>query len=185
MDLTLYRQAAGDLAPPDGLEALRAFECRDATDQAFLAEGLRAVKAKAKELEARRAGVAKPLRAAAKEVDSWFRPALEALKEAEGLIKGKLAAYLAARPALNTAALQEVARAETVEEATEALASVQPAAMPEGTHTRKVLKWEVTDEDAIPREYLMVNKGLIDHVVCQGIAVPGVRTWREVIVVAR
>jgi len=58
----------------------------------------------------------------------------------------------------------------------------------EGVSTRKMWKWEVLDAGMIPREYMVVDVGMVTRVVQASkgrVEIPGVRVWQEEIMVGR
>jgi hypothetical protein len=185
MNLEPYRKAAGDLTPSPDVQLLVSWHVNDAESERLAVEALRWVKAKAKELDTRRKTVTGPLRAAAKEVDGWFKPALEALKAAEERLKDELVRFHFRKPEANAAAILEAQAAATPVEAHAALSRVAEESMPAGTHTRRTKRWEVVDFDLLPRDYLVPDEIAIRNAVNKGIEVPGVRVWTEESVVVR
>lgn len=130
--------------------ALAYLEARTITtgdDAKWANDRLHDVKAQWKLLEERRTTVTKPLHAALREVNGWFKPVQSALEKAEQILKGKLGDYMRA-----TTAAREVAMLEVSAGNNEALAATAPAAPLEGIGVREVWDFDVTDPDAVPRE---------------------------------
>lgn len=128
------------------------------------AESLRMVKHYAKQLEEIRTSVTKPLNMALRNVNDWFRAPADALVKAERTLKFAMAAF----------ERFEVGRTD------EERAPVRAAGIGFGTSWT----YKVTDESAIPREYLMVDHDKIRKVVqtmkektqIPGIKVESIRT---------
>lgn len=161
-ELSVYRKQAGDLDGEakhagEALAEFRSLAIRSDADQDFAAEILRDVKAKHKALDEARLGVTRSLRDNIDTINSWFRPALSLLKEAETELKGKIAGYVREVAERNRLALEAAADAGTPEEATEALAIVKPTALPQGVSMRHVWNYAVTDVAKVPRRFLTVD----------------------------
>ncbi len=75
------------------LEGARDWKITTPDAAARAGEDLKAVKTLAKQIEGKRTAITGPLNKALKEVNSLFRPAKGWLKEAEGILKGKLLEY--------------------------------------------------------------------------------------------
>lgn len=69
------------------------------------------IKTKHKEIEAKRKNITNPLNKAQKELNEFFKPALDALKKAEGQIKQKVANCIEERLETRDAILNEIADA--------------------------------------------------------------------------
>jgi len=167
-DLTPYRKQAGDLdgehaATVAALRELDTFTVTSDEDSAFAADLIREVRAKHKELDDRRKEVTGPLNGTVKTINGWFKPALDALENAEKKLKAKVALYMTEREKAAREALALAAAAQTAQEATAALAAAPaPAAMPQGVSMRTVWRWRVTDAQAVPREFCSPDAARID-----------------------
>lgn len=174
------------------LEALDGWTVDSDEDNAFAAEMLQDVKQRHKRLETERKKITKPMNAALRAVNDLFRKPREALEQAERLIKGEIAAYLEAREEANTAAFEAAADAETVEEASAALASVEDASTPAGVSVRYKWRAVVVAEDLLMPQFLSPDRAKIEawassHKGPDGepLPIPGVRFDREPIVSSR
>lgn len=133
------------------LEALDAIAVANQADLDFVGELLVNTKERFKALEDRRTRITKPILAAKREVDALFCPVLDPLKAAEKILKDKIAAYTIARDAERMAALPAVASGDV------APLALVPAEMPKGVSMRTQWSYEVTDADALPRQFLTVD----------------------------
>lgn len=105
------------------LEAAQARQIVTAQDYAVVADELKAVKAKWNEIEAERDKLQKPIRAAAAAIQAFFTPPLNFLKQAEGILKGKLQTWddeQEAKRRAEQARLDEIARQERLKREAEA-----------------------------------------------------------------
>jgi len=140
-------------------------------DYDLASQVLREIKTKAKETKAQKDSATKPLKQVAKTIDGWFKPALDSMKEAERLIKVAMNTYLL---------LKEKARVEAMKKAQALAMSEKPAALAaarelivnsraeatsEGISQIEVWGFEITDVNALPREYLMPNEAAIKAMV--------------------
>lgn len=174
------------------LEALDGWTIDNPEDQEFAADMLRDVKKRHKALEGKRKTITKPLLEAKRAVDDLFRAPREALEQAERILKGKIAGYLEAVEAANTEAVEAASNAETVDEASEALANVEHVDAPKGVSVRYVWKPRVIAEDLLDRRFLSPDMGKIkawmkEHTKPDGepLAIPGVAFDKSPIVSAR
>jgi len=193
-----FQTLAGDtlalLSHAQGIEI--ANDAQDAEAKAFLAQ----LHTASKRWEELRHWFVDPLNRQVKEINARFKAAADPVGEAEGLVKDKVAVYFRVR--------QEAARKEQerLRRAAEAKAARQAAraaargeeppaptiplpsvAAPEKTvrtaagsvTVRRVWRFEVLDETAVPREWLMVNEKAIGAAVKAGIrSIPGVSIYQ-------
>lgn len=191
-ELAPYRQQAGDLDAEHRemvatLRELDTFTIATDEDSAFAADMIREVKAKHKELDERRKEVTGPLNTTIRTINSWFKPALDALESAEKKLKSKVALYMQDCEARAREAIAAAAAAENAQEATLALAAAPPpAAMPQGVSMRKVWKYRIVDESAVPARFCSPDPAKIDaelrgRVRDEGTApeIPGVEFYQE------
>ncbi len=166
--------AAESSAAADVLEALAAMPVASQEDLDFAGTMLVDVKAKFKALEEKRTAITKPINAAKREVDALFAPVLEPLKQAEGILKEKIAAYTVAREAERRAALTSGE--------TNPLALV-PAEQTKGVSVREVWDWEVENRDIIPREFMYVAEDAMHHHINshkgEPPPIPGIRFYKR------
>lgn len=193
------------------LAQLREWPCITPEDEQDLADILGAIKSKSKDLEEKRTSITGPLNLAKRAVDALFRPAKNALEEAETIIKGKLAQADRRREEARRAALllaqESAAKAQAakaqgdvvqVQAATQAaavaLASAPTSgssAAPDGVHFRYQWKWELEDIGQVPMDFLALNHATMKIYTSRFKdredipPVSGIRFFRERIVVAR
>jgi hypothetical protein len=174
------------------LEALDGWTIETADDNALAGEALRDVKRRHKKLEAERKKIAGPLLEAKRAVDALFKPPREALEQAERMIKGKIAGYLEAVAERNTAAVEVASTAESLDDASAALATIEHAEAPAGVNVRHTWRAVVIAEDMLDRRFLSPDMSKIkawakEHADADGkpLAIPGVRFDREAIVSSR
>lgn len=169
------------------LVALVNFEVLTEDDQNFAAEMLRDVKAKFNLLEEKRTSITKPMNAALRAVNALFKPPQEALEKCEKILKQKIAGYLQAKEDANRELLLAAAEAETLEEASLALATVEVVQAPTGVSVRQVWKFEIINEGLVPVEYWSVDASKIKAAMGAGEPepIPGVRFFQEPIVTSR
>lgn len=154
------------------------------------AEVLAAVKGIAKRIDARRKEATDPLNASLKAIRGWFAPAMDACETAERELKAKIAAYHHGLEAARTTAMAQItaeASSGTVETALTVLSqSVEPEKV-KGLSTREIERFEVTDVNLLPVEYTLRVPDLehIGKAVAAGVTIPGVRTWKEIVVASR
>lgn len=161
-------------------------------DMQFAGDMLADVKGRMKRLEAQRTKITKPMNAAKKAVDELFKTPRTALEEAERLLKGKIAGYLEAAAEDNDEAYIEAAEAETVEEATAALATVRDVAAPKGVSVRYTYKPRIVNEGMVMPEFCSPDMGKIKAYMRENknddgspSPIPGVIFDREPIVASR
>lgn len=170
------------------LDALDGWAIDDAEGSELAAAMLRDVKARAKGLEEKRTSITKPINIALRAVNALFKPPKAALAEAEHALKGKIAAYLEACDAANTAALVAAGTASTPEDAAAALATVETVAPPGGVSVRYTYRAQVVDAGAVPSVFLSPDLALIEahgarmRAAGQPAGVPGV-TWEKIPIV--
>lgn len=135
---------------------------------------LQKIKGDAKRLDEQRKTATKPMFDAKKTVDSWFKPALDTLKECEDQLKAAIVNYTEEQERIRVEALERGDH-ET------AIAHSDPV-LPEGVQTRRTWKFEITDYDAIPREFLAVDVAKIQSYVTEHkdkASIPGVRAYLD------
>lgn len=119
------------------------------------------VKRMAKELEAQRTSVTKPMLAAKRTVDSWFTPQVKKLERVEDFLKDAISGYLK-----QTHADREQAPAETEE-----------LQMPTGLQARRKTLVKLIDIEAVPEAYLkpkQVDWAKVADAHKRGETVPGI-----------
>lgn len=162
-------------------EAIAQLQRVEITSQPMLdtvSQILRKVKADMKGLEAKRKSVTKPMLDAKKQIDAWFKPAMDSLKEFESLIKNAIGVYLARQEQEKLAAL---ASGDTS-------ALSRPAVeIPEGIQTRASWKYSIDNEQLLPRDYMCPDHAQIARVVAEfkdKTHIPGVSVYLDTTIAA-
>jgi len=169
---------------------------------------LKEVKAKAKALTAKRMEMTRPLDDSKKKIMAMFKPVLDRLGDLESLAKKTIVAYQskierlrieeqakreaeerrlreeqeAKAQALVDAGFTDVAEAVQAEEVEQPEPVELPRAKPAGLTERTYWRFRITDENMIPREFLMVDNVKIKKVVNElkeATAIPGIEVYSE------
>lgn len=154
------------------IEAFGAIVIADENTLNIAVDMLKQVKEQAKDLEAKKKAVTKPMNDAKNEVISWFKPALTVLAEAEKVIKDAISAYFEKQEADKVEALQAGDYATAI--------SIVKADKPEGLGTSVRWEFEIENESLLPREYLCPDLKEIGRVVAEfkdRANIPGVRVF--------
>jgi len=175
------------------LATVKGFRVETREDLELAAEVLADVKGRAKRIEAREKEITKPLNDALKSARALFKPVRDALAEIEALIKGQIAAFTADEARRNAAALRLAADAHAAGDARgtqEALARVATTKNVAGISTYQKWDFEILNEMALPREFLIPNLTTIrEHAShCTDdtpTPIPGVRFFPRVVVSSR
>lgn len=161
------------------------------------AELLKVVKHKFKVLDEERTISVKPLNEEVKEINAWFKPALERLKDCETELKKIMGAYSLLKQREQQRLLAEASKAS--EEALVTASSPQGNVMAliqqataaqapkvSGVSVSVVWKWELVDPAQVPDTYLSIDPAKIDAAVKAGErGIPGVRIYEDARVIAR
>lgn len=152
------------------------------------ADALKQIKARIVELEDKRKDITRPLDAAKKSVMDLFNVPVKRFKAIEASIKGAMAGYLERTENERQAQLEALAEAEPAE-ARALVVSAADKTAPEasGIQTRTVWEFEITDEDAVPRNFLTVDEKAIRAAVKLNegrTEIPGVRVFTRTQIVA-
>lgn len=172
------------------LDGLDAFVITSDDDMAYANELLIYVKSQYKTLEDRRKSVSKPLNDVLKTYNAWFKPALTALKDAETLLKQKIAeATATARRAQDEALkLVEASQGEGPAEVLAIAHGRDVVHVPDNVSIREVWDCEVVDPDLVPRAFCDPNpQRLLAYVNAFGAQaeVAGVKFFKKQIVTQR
>lgn len=154
---------------------------------AYASQVLHALIAAKEELDNRRTAATKPLNAALREINSWFKPAIDAYDEAVSSVRTRI---IMARGQVKEGmdnALRELQRAyDANDEEAVAVALGRHNMLAPATDSVPGLTfsehwgWEIVDFDAIPRQYLMVNSPLLQSEVKANkgnATIPGIRVF--------
>lgn len=172
---------------------LATLEVHTPQDIEIASDLLKDVKRDLNRLIARKEEITKPLSAALKSVRDLFRPAEDAYKDAEAILKRKIGdAQLRIRQANEEAmrAAQAALAENNYRQAALASSNIQATQAPQGISFQAQYEWRVVDAAAIPREYLVPDEKKISAVVkAQGReamrAIPGIVVEEKLGVVAR
>lgn len=191
------------------LHEARGLRVQTAEDYDEAAALRRQIKSAIDQAEAERKGQKEPFLRQSQAIDRAFKPAIEAFESAISLLDRTMREYRAAEEAKRKAA--ELKARELAEKERQRLEKLAAKAAAKGledtagelaraadsvptpvieTHVPKVdglsarltWKFEITDPDAIPREYLAVDEQAIGRVVRalkQNCRIPGIRVYSE------
>jgi hypothetical protein len=157
------------------IDSLEGIEIVDSDTNELVGELLKETHGKLKEIDAKRKEATAPLMQAKKAIDSWFKPAKDALEAAKKLLKDKTQNYYnelerQRQEALESGDLEEV------------LSTPEPATST-ATATRRVWTFEVTSLESVPRKFMCVDEGKIKDTIANGdpttLNIPGVRIFQE------
>jgi len=160
-------------------------------DIAAVSPLLQQIKGEIKRLEERKKAITKPLNDALKAVRDLFRPAEDALGQAEGHLKteigrAQLAIHEANRRAME--ATQAALAQNDVRGAALASGSIQATEAPAGISYREVLEFRIVDAAALPRGFLMPDERRIRAYITEHGAkasIPGVVIEKRLSIAAR
>ena len=179
------------------LEVVKEYVIQNDDEYADAAELLKVVKHKFKVLDDERTISVKPLNDEVKEINAWFKPALDRLKECETALKKIMGSYSLAKQQEQQRLLAEASKAaeaalvtasnpqqnvmQLVQQATAAQAPKVA-----GVSVSKVWKWELVDPAQVPAEYWSIDPAKLDAALKAGVReIPGVRVYEDARVVAR
>lgn len=161
------------------------------------AELLKVVKHKFKVLDEERTVSVKPLNDEVREINAWFKPALDRLKDCEGELKKIMGAYSLRKQEEQQRLLAEAAKAAEAALVTatdpqaDVMALVQQATATQapkvaGVSVSRIWKWELVDPAQVPMEYWSIDPAKLDAAVKAGAReIPGVRVFEDARVIAR
>lgn len=179
------------------LEVMKGYVIQSDDEYADAAELLKVVKHKFKVLDEERTISVKPLNDEVKEINAWFKPALDRLKECEAELKKIMGAYSLAKQQEQQRLLAEASRAAEAALVTASdpqanvMALVQQATDAQaprvaGVSVSRVWKWELVDPSQVPSDYWSIDPAKLDAAVKAGAReIPGVRVYEDARVIAR
>lgn len=153
-----------------------------------------------KKLESQRTFLVKPLNDHVKTINAQFKEWTTPLEKLGTALRGKILEYRQKQAALaadeqrrleeatrkRQEALDKKAEKKGIEAPTLVVPQVAPPPKVTGLSTRKVWKFQVTDEPKVPREFLTVDEAKIRQAVTVGTReIAGVRIYEEETVVIR
>lgn len=179
------------------VEVVKGYVIQNDDEYADAAELLKVVKHKHKLLDDERTISVKPLNDEVKEINAWFKPALDRLKQCETELKKIMGDYSlekqkeqqrllaeaakAAEAALVTSSNPQQSVMQLVQQATAAQAPKVA-----GVTVSKVWKWELVDPSQVPSEYWSIDASKLDAALKNGVReIPGVRVYEDARVIAR
>ncbi len=140
------------------------FTIASADDLAFAVEALTETKARAKYVAERKDAITRPLNEALKAARALFKPAEERFAEVEKIFKDAIATFHTMQAEHNARALATAAEAAAAgdtaatSEALETMARTEDAA---GISMRYTFGYEISDANAVERQYCAPNSALI------------------------
>ena len=166
----------------EGAGQLETIDIQTPEVAAMFDELLQDAHTKIKMLEAKRKEMKAPSLEAGRKVDELFKPAINAFETLKRQIKTKIQDWYDRQ-----AAEQRAALAEGTPEA--ALASLPPETT-NHTGVQKRWRWEVENENLVPRKFWTIDAALIEaearRVGHANVSIPGIRFWcREEVVMKR
>lgn len=176
-------------------DAARSWEVKSEGDVEDVAKYLKVIAESKKTIEERRQFLVRPLNNHVSAINEMFKRFLAPALEADRILRGKIADFRTeqARVRLEeqrradaaAAALQKRLDDEAAAEGTTA-PTVMPGTVlaPPSTignaSMRKVWKFDVLDDDLVPRDYLVVDETAIRKAVAAGVReIPGVRIYQD------
>lgn len=162
--------------------------CNTPEQYSFIGQALGQVKTQLKYWEDKRKRLTKPFLDTKREVDSWFKPILDAFKESERILKSKVSEYNRRAEQEQKAALASIEQAHAQQDTTALRAAASRLAPPpslENVSKRRVWDWRLVDANVVPREYLTIDRDAVIRAIKSGArAIPGLEIYqREIIAV--
>lgn len=141
-----------------------------------------------KAVKAQKDKILKPMNEAVKEVRNFFAPIEERVDQADQEIRGKILSYnrvVQEKQAKEQVKIEEKVAAGTMKQETAEKKLEKQAEQVAAIPTRKVAKLVITDEQAIPDEYWVIDMvKLRKAVISDRVAVPGTKVEMEETIVA-
>lgn len=168
-------------------EQVKAFVIYDQQGLDIAGSILKDVKARWKDIEARRKTITQPMQAALKNVQALFKEPLDYYAGIETMLKEKILEAQARARAAQDAALLAVQQAHAAGDRTQVAVAMHQAQQaeavnPEGLQTRSVWTYAVMDEQQIPREFWVVDHQALAAYVRQtkgSVKIPGVHIYEQ------
>lgn len=137
-------------------------------------------------VEKKRLSFTAPLNASLKEINGFFNPVRDAIKAKMNILGGKIIAWKTAedqkiaKEEARRQAISDKAAEKRGEENTKVVEVERVEKTIGLTTTKKVWTWELEDEKAIPREYLLVNGIMLNQAIRDGVRdIPGVKIYQK------
>ncbi len=166
------------------VEEANSFAIRSEADYSDAADLIRDLADRYDRIEAARTDLTKPLNEVLKKINAAFKPMQNEIDAAKKRVRGLMTAWTIKKrqEAEQLAAKQRTAQAEMGMAVT---AVVADPAQPQGVATRKDLKYEVTDIEKVPLDFITVDDKLVREALKKGETIPGIRSWVEESVVVK
>ncbi len=192
----IHTKAEAEKSDADGfMDELKQMNVNSQEDLEFAAQILAETKGKIKQLEKMRGQATKPLTQSTEVIRSWFRPTITMLKEAERILKQKIAEAHQRAEVKQQAALEAAGQAAISGDEAGAAAAMQQATQAEltgvgGIQFRETWGYEVTDIGQVPPEYLLVivNEAVVNETIKTHKGetnIPGIRVFKKTGVASR
>lgn len=173
------------------LPYLETFHIHNQGQMDIAAQFLAEAKSKWNAIDTLRKDIGAPLRGKLQEIQDYFRPALDALRQVETVLKTKIAegnarAQEAQRAALAAAqAAHAQGDTQAVGLATQAAARAD-VALPGGVSQRPIVRFEIVDPSQLPGNFWSPDPAKIQQAINAGYReIPGVRIWEDTIISSR
>lgn len=190
------------VVPFDAIEAVRSemtqtlagiagFVITNQEQMDYASSYLQRVKGLSNEIDAARKAISKPFRKQVEAIQTYFKPALDALSDVEKGLKARIqAGYQLAQQTQAVAfqAAEAALAAGNVQQAGLATQSAIAAdlALPKGLSMRSRLKWEVVDPSQVPGPLWSIDAVKVDAAIDAGHReIPGIRIWEDQSIAAR
>jgi len=173
------------------LVALGSFHVTNQQQMNAAGEFLKEVKSKWRAIDQLRKDLGEPLRGKLQEIQNYFKPALDSLAKAEGVLKLKISEGNTRAQQAQQAALEAAQQAHAQGNVQATAAASQAAAqadvaMPQGVHQSSRIKFEIVDPSQLPGNFWSPDVAKIQAAINAGHRqIPGVRIWEDQGVVSR
>lgn len=132
----------------------------------------------------------KKLDAEKKRIDAWFKPAKDRYETMETRLKAMVAQFVLKQEAERKQLAEQARAANTIAEKAAIVKQVgetRDVSHAKGVTTRLVTKFEVTNPDAVPRDFCSPDLDLLKRAIDANphVQIPGVRVFQDVVTSAR
>jgi hypothetical protein len=164
------------------LDLIRRMELRKHADLEFASNALQEVAKRHDALDGKRKSWVDPLNAVVKDINATLKPLIDALKEAEGILKDKIGRYAVTLEQARTKLLADAgdmakANPSQAESMIAQAAALEPPKV-KGVTVSTEWAGEVVDEKLIPREYLVPNVEMLNAMTKAKGSDPGIPGWK-------
>ncbi len=193
--LANHRAAFGDadaqlMQAKQALTQLQQFRIVTQEDYALAGDWLTTCQGIIKQNEARRQRFTKPLNAAKREIDTWFKPMISVYEQSRDYLKAQMLDFQAKQMAerrVIAAQMQQQHAQQNTPALMQLAASAQTTTIPQvqGVSTRMISRWRVENENIIPRQYWQLDEKAINAAMKKGENIPGISYYKEPSIAAR